>query len=323
MYKKIYPRMIRLLFGMMVVVLYAVYRVHDSSSSAISSVFSKPMCREIHASEMPRILPLKCVRTAKVPNINNSPYMMCIKPLEVDVMISAAFENHGMWEMNEVKLIIGLTQNYPGGTFLDLGANLGTFSAAVAASEYKAVAVDPIDTNLALLQMSASLSRTEQHIRYILNTVSDEFIRLYPWNREPINEGAMMFVTEDEVKSYPAEQIGEPVDSTTFEDILRLIGSGPVILKIDVEGYECKVLTKYMKNPKKTLYIPYIFMEWGRIAQNLAGNCPDLPVLVEGFVESGYSPCNAGDPSIKLKLEDLHGHENVFWVHTDAIEVHV
>jgi hypothetical protein len=35
--------------------------------------------------------------------------------------------------------------------------------------------------------------------------------------------------------------IGEPMYSVKFEDLLKAIGSNVAVLKIDIEGYECKV----------------------------------------------------------------------------------
>jgi len=311
------------LFGI-VGVLYWGHTVYSSEPGIGSMVKGgvKPRVREIYGKDMPTIHPFKCIRTAKLRNVENT-YMMCIKPIEVDVHISGAFNRQGMWETEEVELIIDLIQNYPGGTFLDLGANIGTYSAAVASAGYRAVAVDPLDTNLAYLRSSVWLSGTKKYVRYIRNTVSDEFIRLYPFNGDPTNEGGMNFVTKEKAETLDADKIGEPVDSTTFEDILSTIGSGPVILKIDIEGYECKALMNYMTNPEKVLFVPYILMEWLYMSRNAGGNCPDLPTFIQGFVDSGYSPYDPTDISVKFSVEDEKNFGDVLWVHKDAVFDHV
>jgi len=317
------------LFGIVgiVVVLYGGHTVYSSEPGIRSMVKGvvkggvKPRVREIYGKDMPTIHPFKCIRTAKLRNVEKT-YMMCIKPIEVDVWISAAFNNKGMWEPDAVELMIDLIHNYPGGTFLDLGANIGTYSAAVASTGYRAVALDPLDTNLAYIRSSVWLSGTEEYVRYIRNTVSDEFIRLYPFNADPSNEGAIYFVTKEKAETLDANKIGEPVDSTTFEDILSFIGSGPVIVKIDVEGYECKALMNYMANPEKILYVPYIFMEWHHMSRNHGGNCPELPSFIQGFVDSGYSPYDPTNISVKFSVEDEKKYHNVLWVHKDAVFDH-
>jgi hypothetical protein len=34
---------------------------------------------------------------------------------------------------------------------------------------------------------------------------------------------------------------GEPMHSVKFEDLLKVVGSNTAVLKMDIEGYECKV----------------------------------------------------------------------------------
>jgi hypothetical protein len=34
---------------------------------------------------------------------------------------------------------------------------------------------------------------------------------------------------------------GEPMYSVKFEDLLKVVGSNTAVLKMDIEGYECKV----------------------------------------------------------------------------------
>ena len=48
-----------------------------------------------------------------------------------------------------------------------------------------------------------------------------------------------------------------------------------------LQGFECKVLRPYFENPIKDVYIPYIFMEWAGVKQNVDNNCPGDPAIVE------------------------------------------
>ena len=83
------------------------------------------------------------------------------------------------------------------------------------------------------------------------------------------------------------------MDSVTTVDILRSLHTQQVILKLDVEGFECQVTKVSHKTKFKFLtrnimmsqalpenvldgslgiFIPYIFAEWTQIVINLAGN---------------------------------------------------
>ena len=92
-------------------------------------------------------------------------------------------------------------------------------------------------------------------------------------------------------------QFQPPLKSVKLEDIINYINSDIVILKIDIEGYECKALQPNVLLNKLGKFIPYIFMEWGHIYQNTFGNCPqsDFSELVHLFYAGGYLPFNPGE----------------------------
>ena len=100
--------------------------------------------------------------------------------------------------------------------------------------------------------------------------------------------------------------------SIRLEDVLEVIDADIVIMKIDIEGYECKVdithitsMLKYVWIIMKALqpeilmnkrgkFIPFIFIEWGTLYTRQAAVCPDYNDWVQLFVKGGYQPANAG-----------------------------
>ena len=54
-----------------------------------------------------------------------------------------------------------------------------------------------------------------------------------------------------------------------MRDILDSIASREIILKIDVEGYECKALQPEILQNKVGKFLPFIFMEWGQLPHNI------------------------------------------------------
>ena len=57
--------------------------------------------------------------------------------------------------------------------------------------------------------------------------------------------------------------IGPPAVSTTTAEIFREIAADTVIIKIDVEGHECKALLPEILDQSTGKFVPYIFMEVG------------------------------------------------------------
>ena len=95
-------------------------------------------------------------------------------------------------------------------------------------------------------------------------------------------------------------------------------------MKIDIEGYECKVdITHITSNQKyvwiivKALqpeilmnkrgkFIPFIFIEWGTLYTRQEAVCPEYNDWVQLFVKGGYQPANAG-MSYAVQRKEEHG----------------
>ena len=74
-----------------------------------------------------------------------------------------------------------------------------------------------------------------------------------------------------------------------MKDILETIESKEIILKIDIEGYECKALQPEILLNKVGKFIPFIIIEWS----HLKGN-PVFRKWVKNFYDGGYVPRHAG-----------------------------
>ena len=67
-----------------------------------------------------------------------------------------------------------------------------------------------------------------------------------------------------------------------MRDILDSIQSKVIILKIDVEGYECKALQPEILQNQVGKFIPFIFMEFD-------SNSPHCSGAVDVLMSHGYS----------------------------------
>ena len=84
-----------------------------------------------------------------------------------------------------------------------------------------------------------------------------------------------------------------PIRSVMMRDILDSIASKEIILKIDVEGYECKALQSEILQNQVGKFLPFIFMEWGQLPSNQQ-TCPQFQDWVKNFYAGGYVPVNSG-----------------------------
>ena len=113
---------------------------------------------------------------------------------------------------------------------------------------------------------------------------------LYPFNEDPINPGGTRMVHKDELmrmkmseKQLDKRQIlhQDGVKAVLLQDILSSISPTTIILKIDIEGYECKVdtlidqlfqlLLQALQVPillgETDKFIPVIFVEWDKVVR--------------------------------------------------------
>jgi len=287
--------------------------------------FKKSAVNEVTDVALPPVYPYACVRQF-LKTRGDKNWIMCAK--EPEEYISSIIYESGIYDAGISTLIANMTEKYPGGLFLDIGANMGAFTVQIASDKYRVMAVDPSAYNHAIIRKSLELGGTQKYVRQILNAVSDEKMSLYPWNQNnPTNEGGLVWLSEEDKlgfgKDIPAEQLGAPTQSVTFKELLDIIEEDTIIIKLDVEGAECKVLSNYLNSDEhKTKYIPYIFLEWTHCANNHYDLCPDIDRLIEGFRKSGFRPVAlgvAGTASEELSTENHKNWMDMLWVHRDAI----
>lgn len=86
--------------------------------------------------------------------------------------ISRTLLRAGQWEPHLLGEIVTTLQARPGERFLDIGANIGSYSLAVAAAGFRAVAVEPMQYNVELLMASAAAARLWRNLTLFKSAVS-------------------------------------------------------------------------------------------------------------------------------------------------------
>ena len=119
------------------------------------------------------------------------------------------------------------------------------------------VAVDSEADNLAFIKKSAELMNKRKFLRFINNAVrsdwifriegftlyliSDEYRQLFAIRKEN-NPGMTIMKTDSDLSdSDLTELLNATRYSVKLRDILNTIETDALVLKIDIEGYECKV----------------------------------------------------------------------------------
>ena len=221
------------------------------------------------------------------------------------------------WKPELVTNVLRALALYPGATLVDIGCNIGQFTVMAAALGHRVVAVDTLADNLAYIHNSLVADGREGLVTLVHSSVSnDEDLKLYPVVDEA-NPGSMRLLHLDNIEAlYYMKALGPSTTSILLPDLFSSAPSNTIIVKMDLEGWECKaLLVPGVFHTAK--FIPYIFMEWKFLPTSPA-NCVNLEDLLELFAAQGYT---ARYPTTLRPVEAAALHtpiEDVLWVHKQA-----
>ena len=151
--------------------------------------------------------------------------------------------------------------------------------------------------------------------RLVRTAVSDREEEVVPVMEDKSNEGGTRMIPIEQLAGSGLESAGPPVTSTTLTRLVEFADSPTVIIKMDIEGYECKALVPFLSS-QQTTFVPYIFMEWWHVQRNTNCNCPDLVGLVDLLYSTGYTAVNP-NTWVRTEREELVGGGliDIVWIH--------
>jgi len=208
---------------------------------------------------------------------------VCILPGET--FIETHLKSDGAFEIETVNAIVKAMTVYKDATFLDCGSNIGMMSTVVAAMSRKVVSVDPLVQHLSYLRRSLELLGNQDNARLLNNAVSNETGKLYPYTKKSFNQAAIKMYTEEEIKKNNFTPTGPAVNVVTVMDILATIDAPTVVMKVDVESFECRAVTSDVAHGKSGHFIPFIIMEWTMLQV-----MPEYQDCIAWLYDGGYKP---------------------------------
>jgi len=223
----------------------------------------------------------ECVDTPKFTGGVQS--KICILPEEA--FISASLKQDGAFEHDMVNSIVKAMTVFSDATLIDCGSNIGMVTTVVAAMGRKVVAIDPMKEHLSHLRKSLTLLGNENNVVLLNNAVSNQSSLLYPYTEDASNKAAIKMYTEEEIKQNNLTPNGPPVKVVTLMEVLATIDTPTVILKVDVESFECRAVSSEVAHGKSGHKIPFIIIEWTMLQV-----MPEYTSCVEWLFDGGYLP---------------------------------
>jgi len=271
----------------------------------------------------PRVIPHSCVNVTQS-SVASAWTMVCVNDPQFND-IAREIAHNGAWEVWLSQHLVQGMINYPKAVLLDIGSNIGPHSLTVAAMQREVVVVDAVFYNLALISLSHKITNKGK-VKILYNSISDkQGEQLYPYLEAQHQHmaGATYLVTKEDLDSgkYKWEEvIGPPAVSVTTKDIFDQIDSDVVIIKIDVEGHECKALQPEILDQSTGKYVPYIFMEWANLRLNRHHTCDHYQHFIDSFTSNGYYPAEPGT-LVPVELAKHTEWFDVVWIHKDSVKI--
>jgi len=131
--------------------------------------------------------------------------------------------------------------------FIDIGANIGTYSIIAAKNGVKCIAFEPVLTNYISLKKNIQLNRLEEFIEPMMIGLAEKASKAR-FNYDPLKPGASSI--------HPIKRTSEilEIELKVFDDLNCVsTETNKILIKIDVEGMELNVLKgmeKILSNKK-------------------------------------------------------------------------
>ncbi len=187
-----------------------------------------------------------------------------------------------------------LSMGIQGGIFLDCGMNIGNHSLFIAANGYRVIAFEANPKMVEIAQESVRINHFQDKISIFETGISDKYEKAYFPREFTNNFGGMFLESCNEDKQDFIEC--RTIDSYDIREFVS-------VMKIDVEGWECKVI----RGAKKLIFKnrPIIYAE--------ANHIDDFVELDNLLFEYGYvhwgvfgtALTHMYYPKERLNLEDL------------------
>ena len=170
-----------------------------------------------------------------------------------------------VWEAGIVNIVTRCLRQDPAMGLFDIGANIGQYSLIAGKMGHQVVAVEALQRHVSMVHKSTQLNGIQDKIKLIHNAVSNSR-KTVSIHQTPGNYGGSYLVNSSSgAKANRALAGSVSVQSILLDDLLEVTPFKKAVMKIDIEGHEPFAI---LSGPKlfDSIYIPYIFMEFGQLA---------------------------------------------------------
>lgn len=212
-------------------------------------------------------------------------FPMCVYTASEDRHISRSVLKGGYFEEDLVTKIVELFRSHEDVTFVDLGANLGTYTLPVTHLGGRSVAVEPNPETFRRLEKSIQLGGIGDRVD-ALNVAISNVSSKVPLKFDRRNRGNTFLISRD---SGACGSNCMTADTRTLDSLLQLMRNRRVIMKVDTQGSEIRIFTEQSAGRFfESVDVLMVLMEWQFYPQDYGWRQAKRR-MVDGFLEFFYS----------------------------------
>lgn len=214
-------------------------------------------------------------------------FLINIHDPKTDIAVSQEIIDWGCFECDVMRPLVKALTDYPDASLLDIGANIGQYSLQAAAMYRNAYAFEPFHRNYKRFCHSIKANPGfEDRIKLFNSAVMHEptEVKLQAVWR---NQGGTRVVSHSKTETGKDKGGISYAHGVTLDDMHEFLPKGQVVLKIDVEGAECKALAGGLDKYLKQLDIVYVAIEW---SHERLRECERRDEIFQLFEKNGLSP---------------------------------
>ncbi len=231
--------------------------------------------------------------------------------------VSRHFIENITYEEEYMHLLFRVMLRYPHFGFIDVGANIGTYTMFAAAMSRLVISIECFQPNYMRIAKAIQIENLQNKVILIGNAIFSKSGRYLKLSSDPVNIGGQ--ATHDRVITNKLSDNPFIVKTIRFDDILPIIKRAKersFLLKVDIEGSEYHLFESGTQI-FEYLNIPIIIIEWDKFHYHIERGT----MVINFLVKHGYIPTSDTCEKLNMTNTFTGWPANIFWTKMNQSDI--
>jgi FkbM family methyltransferase len=179
--------------------------------------------------------------------------------------VSNIIQRDKIWEERFLIELFGILIRYPQMSFIDAGANLGTYTMFAASFGRFVIAIECFKPNIARIRKAVQIEKVQDNVVLVGNAIFSDTGKYLQMKSDPFNVGSQAIIEGSNMNESNNDMYA--VKTMRFDDILPILKARNIrnaVMKVDIQWAE-SFLCQTGNETFDYVNIPVVLMEWDRV----------------------------------------------------------